>query len=84
MLSGLATLWRMQCAALAAMRVAVTDGGWDFDFYGLPDDEPLDDDPLYDELLDVPRGEDVPMTYFVVGPGSRPCVPPSDIEVRWS
>ena len=43
----LTKLWRMQCAALAAMRVAVTYGGWDFDF-DLPDD---------DELLDVPRAK---------------------------
>ena len=66
---------------LAALQPAKAppDGGWDFDFYELPDDE-----PLYDELLDVPRGEDVPMTYFVAGPRSRQCVPPSDVEVRWS
>ena len=63
MLSGLAKLWRLQARTLAAMRVAVTYGGWDFDFYELPDDDEL----LYDELLDVPRGEDVPMTYFVAG-----------------
>ena len=63
MLSGLAKLWRLQARTLAAMRVAVTYGGRDFDFYELPDDDEL----LYDELLDVPRGEDVPMTYFVAG-----------------
>ena len=61
MLRGLAKLWRLQARTLAAMRVAVTHGSRDFRFYELPDDDEL----LYDELLDAPRDEDVPMTYFV-------------------
>jgi hypothetical protein len=63
MLRGLAKLWRLQARTLAAMRVALTHGSRDFDFYELPDDDEL----LYDELLDAPSGEDVPMTYFVAG-----------------
>lgn len=40
----LRNLWRAQLTSLAAMRVAVTYGGWDFDFFELPDDSELLDD----------------------------------------